>query len=138
MWCLWVTLFPWDCFVYWGLFQFHMNFKIVLFISIFDKSIFNNISLLKKNLISQKAKFSLIVVMSCLIAISLFQFLSICSKFPVRNYFFNDSQTIWKLLMKYAAKKYEISSKGTWPNQDWLVALRHFPDILWQKQVLFL
>ena len=134
MWCLWVTLFSQDCFVYWGLFQFHMNFNIVLFIDFLTK-----VSLIiyhykkKKNLISQKLKFSLIVAMSCFIAISLFHFLSICSKFPVRNYFFNNSQTTWKLLMKYAAKEYEISSKGIWPYQGWLVALRHFPEILWQK-----
>lgn len=106
------------CFIYW----------------FFDKSISNIISLQKKKtLISQKLKFSLIVAMSCFIAISLFHFLSIYSKFPVRNYFFNNSQTTWKLLMKYAAKEYEISSKGIWPNQGWLVALRHFPEILWQK-----
>lgn len=121
-----------------GSFSILYEFQHCFIYLFFDKSIYNNIPLLKKNknkkhLISQKLKFSLIVATSCFIAISFFHFLSICSKFPVRNYFFNNSQTTWKLLMKYAAKKYEISSKGIWPDQGWLVALRHFPEILWQK-----
>ena len=112
-----------------GSFSISYEFQHCFIYFYFDKSIFNNISLLKKKSHFSKSK---IFLDSCnVLSYSHFPF-------PIFEYLFNDSQTTWKLLMKYAAKKYEISSKGTWPNQGCLIALRHFPDILWQKQVLFL